>query len=245
MPRGLMTGLLALTLSLPAMAQSTGELPVEEVERIVREYLMREPEIIYEAIEELQARRQIAERERQRQAIGELQDEIFENPNDPIIGNPEGDVTLVEFFDYRCGYCRQMGPGMQELVEQDGELRVVMKEFPILGPDSVVAARAALAARMQGDYGSFHFALMEADNLTPEGVFQLAIDHNLDVTQLEEDMNGEEVAQQIGENIQLAEALGITGTPSFIVGETLVPGAASIEQLAQLVDQERNVTAAN
>ena len=245
MKRGLLFAVFGLAVLHGATANSAEPSDVEEIERIVREYLLREPEVIYEAIQELQLRRETVEREQRQAAIVERRDDIFENPSDPVVGNPDGDVTLVEFFDYRCGYCRQMAPAMQGLIAQDENLRVVLKEFPILGPDSVVAARAALAAKIQGEYGPFHFALMDADHLTAESVLQMAAEHGLDPVRLEEDMESEEVLRQIDENIELAQSLGITGTPSFIVGDTLVPGAISIAQLNQLIVDERNKIASN
>jgi protein-disulfide isomerase len=225
-----------------AVAPAT--LPREEVERIVREYLLREPEIIYDAIQELQKRRELAEAERQRQTIVARRDEIFGTADDPVVGNPDGDVTLVEFFDYRCGYCRSMLPGLRELVERDGGVRLVMKEFPILGPDSTLAARAGLAAARQdgSKYMAFHVALMQARELSEPSILALADQIGLDRDRLAADMRSERVASMLDANLDLARALGINGTPSFILGDHLIPGAIDIAQLQRMIDEQRKAT---
>lgn len=218
-------------------------LPREEVEAIVRDYLMREPEVVYEAIQELQRRQQAAEAEERQQAVARFHGQIFEDPRDPVLGNPQGDVTMVEFFDYRCGYCRQMAPGLRSLIANDDGLRVVLKEFPILGPESQLAARAALAARQQGAYEEFHFDLMAEETIDPAVIERIAKDSGLDVAQLRQDMQSEETTSLIEENLQLAQALGINGTPSFIINDVVIPGAAPIADLAQvIVDQRRTLT---
>ncbi len=213
-----------------------------EIERIVRDYLMREPEIIYEAIQQLQARQQAAEAERRRETLSSLGDEIFNDPNDPVAGNAEGSVTLVEFFDYQCSYCRRMAPAMQALLEEDEDLRLVFKELPVLGPDSMVAARAGLAAsRIAPEhYMDFHFALMNAGDLSEPTILETAEKLGIDPERLKTEMDGSEVAEAIQTNLQIAGQLGINGTPSFIVGDTIVPGAMPIAQLSQLISQERD-----
>ncbi len=214
----------------------------EEIEKIVRDYLLREPEIVYEAIQLLQARQQEEEAARRRDMLSQLAPEIFNNPDDPVAGNLDGDVTLVEFFDYQCGYCRRMAPSLQALMRDDTDLRVVFKELPVLGPDSVTAARAALAAsKVAPDrYQSFHFALMDASDLSEATILAEAESVGIDPAALKEAMQSEEVAQAIQRNLQVAGSLGINGTPSFIVGETIIPGAVPIEHLTQLIDDVRN-----
>lgn len=219
-------------------------LPRDEVERIVREYLMREPEVIYEAIQELQRRREVAETGRQKEVIVAKHDEIFGSAADPVAGNPEGDVTLVEFFDYHCGYCRSMVGGLRDLVGTDKQLRFVFKEFPVLGPDSVVAARAALAAKLQDPekYYDFHLALMGAKDLSLPTIQALAKQNGLDLARLTADMESEQVKRTIEANEALAQSLGINGTPSFVIGDKLIPGAVDVKQLASMIDQHRNST---
>ena len=230
--------------SLADEAPAATDLPVEQIETIVRDYLMREPEVIYQALEELQ-RRQVAEREeRQKQTLSERQSELLNDPATPVAGNPEGDVTLVEFFDYRCGYCRRVLSSMQALMAEDENLRVVFKELPVLGEDSVRASRAALASMQQDEslYLDFHLALMSASDLSPDGIRNLAADVGLDPDRLEEDMESEAVSKAIEANYQLASALGIEGTPAFVVGERLVPGAVDKARLAALIAETRTAT---
>ncbi len=231
---------LAAALALPGIpARAADELPQAEVERIVREYLLREPEVIMQAIEELQRRRDMAASEQQRDQIVANRSMLVADPRDPAIGNPDGDVTLVEFFDYRCGYCRAMVDSLSELIETDSGLRVVMKEFPILGPESLLAAKAALAADRQGGYSAMHFALMAEDRIDDATIRRLAAANDLDVDQLMADMESEPVRAHIQDNIRLAQSLGISGTPSFVVGETLLPGAVPLAALNEHIDAER------
>ena len=240
-----MAGLLAALAAAGVAAQEASqdgariELPADQVEAIVRDYLMREPEIIYEALQELQRRETAAEAERQKAALAGRRDDLFQSAASPVGGNPEGDVTLVEFFDYRCGYCRRVVGALRALVEQDEDLRVVFKEFPILGEDSVRASRAALAAERQGLYMPMHFALMAADDLSMDGIMRVAAGVGLDPEQLAQDMQSPEIQAEIAATYELARALGIEGTPAFVVDDQLIPGAVSQERLAALVDEAR------
>lgn len=229
--------LLVLAAALPARAQ--GGLPVGEVERIVKDYLLREPEVLYQALQELQRRRESAEAERQRAVIAERRDELVGRADDPALGDPAGDVTIVEFMDYRCGYCRSMAPALRALLEQDRRIRLVVKDFPILGPDSVTAARAALAARKQGRFAELHWALYQAKDLSEPAILDLARRQGLDAERLARDMRAPEIEQAIERNRALAEELGISGTPSFVVGDTLIPGAAPVARLVELIAKSR------
>jgi protein-disulfide isomerase len=239
--RACLTVGIVLLASAPARAEQAKavDLPVEQIERIVREYLMREPEVIYDALEELQRRQAVAAAARQRAAIAENQSELMDDPASPVGGNPKGDVTLVEFFDYRCAYCRRVVSSMQALLAEDRGLRVVFKELPVLGPDSVRAARAALASRRQDGYVPFHFALMTSDDLSLEGIRAAAEAVGLDSDQLEADMNAPEVMTAIEANYALANELGIEGTPAFVIGDQLIPGAVDKARLEQLIDEAR------
>lgn len=221
----------------PVRAQSG--LPVEEVERIVKDYLLREPEILYQALQELQRRRDAAEAERQKTILDERREELVANPDDPVLGDPKGDVTLVEFIDYRCGYCRSMAPALRALLEQDRRVRLVIKEFPILGPDSTTAARAALAARRQGRYAELHWALLQSKDLSEAAILDLARRLGLDADRLARDMRDPAIERQLEKVRALADALGLGGTPSFVVGDTLIPGAAPVARLAELIGRER------
>jgi protein-disulfide isomerase len=226
----------------PSSAQD--KLPAEEVERIVREYLLREPEIIYQAIQELQKRQQAEESARQKAMIAQNADEIFRAEGDPVAGDPSGNVTLVEFFDYRCGYCRSMAANLQKLIESDSNLRFVFKELPVLGPESVTAAHAALAADKLDPkkYPGFHFSLMQAKELGRDAVLDLAAKAGYDREQLAAEMDQDWVKNRIDANLALAEQLGISGTPSFVIGDTLIPGAVDMGQLVQLIIDQRTKT---
>jgi protein-disulfide isomerase len=154
-------------------------------------------------------------------------------------GNPDGDVTLVEFFDYRCTYCRRVVSSMQALLQEDRKLRIVFKELPVLGEDSVRAARAALAAERQGRYTPFHFALMTSEDLSPDAIRQLAAEVGLDPDRLEQDMNAPEIQAAIDANYRLAQELGIEGTPAFVIGDELIPGAVDKGRLEALIADAR------
>jgi protein-disulfide isomerase len=235
--------------ALPAIDAAAEEaaidsLPVEQVEQIVRDYLMREPDVIYQALEALQQRRTAEKAAAQQAVLADRQQELTNDPATPIVGNPEGDVTLVEFFDYRCSYCRRVLSSMQALMAEDPNLRIAFKELPVLGEDSVRAARAALASQMQDEnrYLDFHLALMQSSDLSLAGIRATAEAVGLDANQLELDMEDEAVAKAIEANYQLASALGIEGTPAFVIGKELIPGAVGKEQLSQLIEVARTGT---
>jgi protein-disulfide isomerase len=252
MPRARLAALAAALLlgtggGLPALAQEGPPQPAPlarpDVERIVREYLLQNPEVVYEAIQELQRRREAEEAGRQQAALAQHRSAVFEAPGDPVAGDPRGDVTLVEFFDYRCGYCRNMVPGLRALLAADPKLRFVFKELPILSPESTMAAKAALAADRQGKYAELHFALMQAKDLSREAILAAAAGVGLDPARLERDMEAPEIAAKLEENMRLAQALGITGTPAFVAGDQIIPGAVDPAQLAALVAQQRAAVA--
>jgi protein-disulfide isomerase len=236
------SALAALTLAAaPATrAEQPADLSVQQIEKIVREYLLREPEIIYQALEELQRRQAEAEAARQQAAIADNRSELLNDPASPVGGNPDGDVTLVEFFDYRCAYCRRVVSSMRALLDEDRDLRVVFKELPVLGPDSERAARAALASRRQGGYVPFHFALMAAEDLSLPGIRAAAAAVGLDPDRLEADMSAPEVNAAIQANYALANELGIEGTPAFVIGTQLIPGAVDKARLEQLIREARS-----
>ena len=232
---------IALAAAAPATrAEQPADLSVQQIEKIVREYLLREPEIIYQALEELQRRQAEAEAARQQAAIAENRGDLLNDPASPVGGNPDGDVTLVEFFDYRCAYCRRVVSSMRALLDEDRDLRVVFKELPVLGPDSERAARAALASRRQDGYVPFHFALMAAEDLSLQGIRAAAEAVGLDPDRLEADMSAPEVNAAIQANYALANELGIEGTPAFVIGTQLIPGAVDKARLEQLIREARS-----
>ena len=213
----------------------------EAIGQIVREYLIEHPEVLEEAMRVLQQRREIEQRERSRAAIVANGEALRAHPMSPVSGNPQGDVTVVEFFDYRCGYCKRAFPSVMALLEADSQVRVVWKEFPILGPVSLFAARAAMAADRQGLYHEFHVAVMGAEEeLTEDTVIALAAASGLDTDRLRADMEDPAIDAYLEETRQLAQALGITGTPAFVIGNTLIPGAVDSARLQASVAEARS-----
>lgn len=212
----------------------------DEFGRRVRAYLLENPQVIVEAMQVLQARQQAAEASEVGAVLAARADEVFRDPMAPVTGNPEGDVTLVEFFDYNCPYCRRVAPVVAEAEAADPQLRIVYKEFPILGPGSVFAARAALAAHQQGLYFAFHEALMQSGERAEEdSVLAVAKEVGLDVERLQADMADPEIQAAIDRNLALAEALRITGTPGFVVGKRILRGATDLETLQSLIRDAR------
>ena len=184
------------------------------------------PEVIEEAIQILRARRQAEEENRAKQALSQNGDALRHHPMTPVSGNVDGDVTVVEFFDYQCGYCKRSLASMVELLRSDKNVRVVWKELPILGPASCIAARAAMASKKQAKYLDFHIALMgERGRLSEGKIMEAAKRVGLNLEKLREDMKDPAIDAYLDETQQLANALGIRGTPAFVIGDTLVPGA--------------------
>ncbi len=239
LPRSLIV--LALV-ALPTMASAQTSSPPhrEAREKIVREYLMKNPEVIIEAVQELEKRQASARDQASQQAISQRKAELISDPGTPVGGNPDGDVTIVEFFDYHCGYCKRAHPTMQGVVKADSKIRIAYKQMPILTPNSRVAAAGALAAARQGKYMEMHNALMEArGELTKDRVIQIAAGIKLDTAKLEKDMAAPEIAQQIDRSLELAKALGIDGTPAFVIGNKLIPGAVDASVIRAAVADAR------
>ncbi|MFN8924770.1 MAG: DsbA family protein [Rhodospirillales bacterium] len=211
-----------------------------EIERIVRDVIRENPEIVLEALEALRSREAKAREEQARRMLTERREDLLRDPASPVGGNPQGDVTIVEFFDYQCGYCKTVHGTVKDLLASDGRIRTVYTEFPILGPGSVLASRAALASRGQGKYLAFHDALMEARGaMNEETVLRIARSVGLDVDRLRRDMHAPEVERAIRANMALAEALGIQGTPAFVIGDQVVPGALELDGLRMLIRRAR------
>jgi protein-disulfide isomerase len=228
-----------------AFAQTEALTPAQRqaVEDAVGDYLRKNPEIVIEAINILRQREQAAETADARNVIAARGPEIFNDSATPVGGNPDGDVTLVEFFDYQCGYCKRVFPTVNKLVEDDGKIRFVYKEFPILGPVSVYAARAALASHGQGKYREFHDALMKARGaLTEDGVLRIADTVGLDRSKLLEEMSRNEAEYDLvfARNRDLAQALKINGTPAFVAGDAVIRGAADYASMKHVIDQVRS-----
>lgn len=227
----------ALSLGAPA---SAAELSEAEIKELVLQTIRENPEIVREAITLLQAEEEAAQAQAARLALSQQRQILERDPNAAVIGNPDGDVTIVEFFDYNCGYCRRVFSNVHALLESDQNVRIVMREWPILGEESVFAARASLAARKQGKYEEFHNALMGSRNRVTEAVVMSTAERvGLDVDQLRVDMEGEDVAAHLETSQRLTQTLGFNGTPAFVFGDELVPGAIELDQMQALVEAIR------
>lgn len=211
-----------------------------EIEGIVRDYLLQNPELIVDVMKLLREKEAASESLVRQKALRENRDQIDRDPTSPVAGNRSGDVTVVEFFDYQCGYCKSVREHVVKLLDSDRNVRLVLKEFPILGPVSVTAARAALAAHAQGRYWDFHNALlMIRGRLTEAAIFDTAKQTGLDVDRLRRDMAKPEIEAIIGRNRELAETLALTGTPAFVIGTQVAPGALGLDDMVKLVAAAR------
>ena len=225
---------------LPALARALSDGQRAAVRSVVREYLIENPTVIVEALDVLQAHQEASERSRMKLALIEHRDALIATPGDPSIGPATASVTIVEFFDYNCPYCKRVTDSLLTLAEQDSDLRVVFKEFPILGDASVIASRAALAAAKQGKYPEFHVALMRhPGKLSIASIEQAAQTVGLDLDQLRQDMRAPDIDAALNANHQLAQALGVNGTPAFVIGDQLIPGAIEPARLRDLIARQR------
>lgn len=236
----------ALLFTAPVLAQQSQPFTPEQkaaLTQLVREVLVSNPEILIEAMNALEAKQQAEAGRAAKAAIAANRKAIFEDGVSYVAGNPKGDVTIVEFFDYRCGYCKQVQPSLTTLLQEDSKVRLVLKELPVLGPESVIAARAAVAALEQdkgAKYLGFHNAMMEfRGQITEAEVYRLAGAAKLDIAKLKTDMAAPKTEQVLRANLALADTLGIQGTPGFVIGDQLVPGAVSLDTLRQLVKEAR------
>ncbi len=224
MTRAIVAAVLLFMLT-PAVADDP-PMTRSDVEAIIEDYLTRNPEIVIRALEAWERLREEREADAARQAIARFDDDIHHDPETPWGGDPDGDVVIVEFFDYRCGYCRMSAPGLFAVRDTVPGAKVIYKEFPILGEDSLRAAKAALAAREQGLYEAYHRALMlETEDYSEAGLMALAQSVGLDTGRLSADMKDPSIEAYLERTHQLASALGINGTPAFIINGELYPGA--------------------
>ena len=228
----------------------------KQVENVVKDYLVRNPEVVIMSLQGYQkkqmdeARKTIAKTQKD---SPKFVDALFHQTNDPVAGNPNGAVTVVEFFDYQCPHCVEMTPVLEDLIKGNSELRVIFKEFPIRGPGSELASKAALAANMQGKYFEFHKGIMNAkqQNITQDGIMDIAKSVGLDVDKMKTDMNGPKVAEQLKNNFKLGQNLQLLGTPAFFVAKTgitkaapsssvaFIPGQVGKDQLQDLINKAK------
>jgi protein-disulfide isomerase len=222
-------------------AESFSDAQKKEIGEIVRQYLLENPNVLLEVGQALDAQQKEAEARQRDAALQAGAEQLFRSPHDHVAGNPQGDVTVVEFFDYNCSWCKKSFSEVVQLLDKDKNLRLVLKEFPIFGGDSDYAAMAAIAARKQGKYWELHSALFSHEGkVTAEVVDDLAKQVGLDLDKLKADMKLPEVAQILSDNHTLAQSLAISGTPAFIIDDKISPGYVPADGLASLAAEVRS-----
>ena len=215
-----------------------------EIEAIIKDYLLKNPELLQEVLTALEKRQTAADAEKHRTAVKDHADKLFNSSRQVTLGNPNGDVTMVEFFDYNCGYCKRALTDMLELMKSDPKLKVVLKEFPVLGPGSLEAAQVAVGVQMQDRSGKkyldFHQKLLAGRGQADRArALAVAKEVGLDAARLEKDMASPEVRATLEESLKLAEALGLNGTPSYVIGSDVVIGAVGLSALREKVNTAR------
>jgi protein-disulfide isomerase len=238
MLRMLRTAVLGLALCLPSLITRADEFTSAqraEIVTIMRDALKRDPSILRDAVAALQA----DETGKQKEMLAAAKSALVD-PADPVAGNPQGDVTIVEFFDTRCPYCRKIEPTMADVLARDHGVRLVFKDLPILGPASVLGSKALLAAQRQGGYEKLRDAIMSAPQQTTKATIQDAAQHlGLDWPRLQRDMDDPTIQARIDANLKLARAIGIEGTPALIIGGELIPGAVEADELRSAIAKAR------
>ncbi len=233
-----------LMLAAPLSADEFSGTQKDEIERIIKDYIVSHPEVLQEAIAELDKRQAAADAEKAKAAVASNAETIFNSTRQVVLGNPKGDVTMVEFFDYNCGFCKRAMADMMEMLKDDPKLKVVLKEFPVLGPGSVEAAKVAVAVRMQDKTGKkyieFHQKLLGGRGQADKArALAVAKEVGMDMSRLDKDMASDEIKASIDESLKLAETLGLNGTPSYIVGSDVVIGAVGLDALRLKVAMAR------
>jgi len=245
--RSLATAAFALSMMLPTAAPAQSFTPDQrgEIEKIVREYLLNNPQILQEVMSELEKRQAQADAAKHRAAIKEHAGIIFDSPRQVTLGNPKGDVTMVELFDYNCGYCKRALTDMMDLMKADPNLKVVLKEFPVLGEASTQAAQVGVAVRMQDKTGGkkyleFHQKLLNSRGSVDKArAVAVAKEIGLDMARLDKDMASAEVKATLEESFKIAEAIGLNGTPSYVIGGEAVIGAVGFATLKERINMAR------
>jgi protein-disulfide isomerase len=216
--------------------KSVSTVSQDATDAAIERYIRTHPEVIEQSLQGLLAKREADQKERHKAALATKQDELLHDPASPVSGNLKGEITLVEFYDYRCGFCKRAASAVTELQKIDPRVRVVYKDFPILGESSELAAKAALASQTQGKHQAFHEALLASHaDMTKEAILKIAVNVGLDTKRLEADMANPKWQAVIAKNRALAHELGISGTPGFIVGNELVAGWLDLKGLKELI----------
>ncbi len=237
---GALVGILAAaSIAGQAVAADEPKLSQQDIEKIVHDYLLREPEVLAEALRRLQQRQAVSAAMRSKQAIYDHRQALFADQGSPVEGNAQGKVIIVEFFDYRCVHCRAVASTIDQLMSSNTTVRVVYKNFPVLGDGSVLAARAAVAAQAQGGWPKLHRAMLAFEgDFTVEALLALGTSVGLDGAKLKTDMMSPETDRALQANMTLAAALGLDATPSFVIGDRVIRGALPPEAFQALVDEE-------
>ena len=236
--------LLMFSLAQPARAQAISSKQRTEIEKIIKDYLLANPEILQDAYTELEKRRTELEKRLHLAAVQSNAQALFESTHQVVLGNPKGDVTMVEFFDYNCGFCKRAVADMLDLLKTDPKLRVVLKEFPVLGEGSTEAAQVAIAVRMQDGTGEkyldFHRKMFDNRGANNKAqALAAAKAAGLDMSRLEKDMASDEIKATLEENLKIAEALGMNGTPTYVVGSEILVGAVGLAALKEKINTAR------
>src|SRR5215216_5968421 len=236
--------MMVLAAATPLHAQSFSDGQRREIERIVKDYLVAHPEVLQEVVAEIEKRQAATDAGRTKDALSKHREALFNSSRQVTLGNPQGDVAFVEFFDYNCGYCKRALGDMMELMKADPKLKVVLKEFPVLGPGSVEAAQVGVAVRMQDPTGKkyldFHQKLLTGRGAADKArAMAVAKEVGLDMAKLEKDLSSAEVRNTLEENFKLAEAMGMNGTPSYVIGKQVVIGAVGVENLREKISNAR------
>lgn len=237
-----------VALSAPALAQNAEPAKTDssvltrgDVEGIVRDFITQNPQLILTSVDAYQQRTM---QEQQTAAVEMNKDRLFRNERSPFIGNEKGDVTIVEFFDYNCGYCKKVLPELQALVKEDPNVKIVFKELPILGPSSELAAKWALAAHRQNKYFEFHSLLMKNQGqINADVLTRIATEAGLNVDKARQDAEGTDVLISLEQNRSLASQMNINGTPAFVLGEEIIPGALPVSEMKVKIQALRSKNA--
>lgn len=231
------------SLFVPASVQAAGFTPQQrdEVVSIMRDAMKRDPSILRDAVIALQADDTRLQSQAQAGSLKSLEPQLAHTPGDPVAGNPNGPITVVEFYDVRCPYCRRMLPTIASLIRANPDVRLVYKDLPVLGPASVLGARALLAAQKQGAYGPMHDAIMAGPpDVTEDGLRTLAGKLGVNWDRLQADMKSPDVLARIDANLAMARKLDLQGTPAYVIGTQLLPGAVDLAELQSAVAKARN-----
>ena len=223
--------------SLAAQEQSPAALR-QQIEQVLRQYILDHPEVVLESLKTYQQREQVAQRDRAKGLIVAREAELLHDASSPAAGKAGADIAVVEFFDYRCGFCKKIQPTLVKLLADNPRLRVVFKEFPILGPESMIAAKASLAAQRQGSYLRFQEELMTTtEPLNLENIEKIAVKLGLDAAKLSGDMEAPEILRALSQSQELGAAIGVNATPSFVIGSELVSGVVDAAQFQALINK--------